>query len=75
MGQVSYTNNDYQLIDNAPENARDTDKLWNLAIGATYFFNRSVFLSASYNYTKFSTNVPNDNFKVNRFWLVLGLER
>lgn len=75
MGQVSYTDNDYQLIDNAPENARDSDKLWNVAIGATYFFNRSVFLSASYNYSKFSTNVPNDNFKVNRFWLVLGLER
>jgi len=75
MGMVSYTNNNYQLIDDAPENARDKDKYWSAAIGATYFFNRSVYLSVSYNYNDFSTNVPNDNFTANRFWLVLGLER
>jgi hypothetical protein len=75
IGMVSYTNNDYQLIDNAPENARDEDKYWTAAIGATYFFNRSVYFSVSYDYNDFSTNVPNDNFTANRFWLVLGLER
>ncbi len=74
-GMVSYYNNDYQLIDNAPENARDEDKFWSAAIGAVYFFNRSVYLSVSYDYNDFSTNVPNDNFTANRFWLVLGLER
>jgi hypothetical protein len=75
MGMVSYTNNNYQLIDDAPEDARDKDKYWSAAIGATYFFNRSLYLSVSYNYNDFSTNVPNDNFTANRFWLVLGLER
>jgi len=75
IGMVSYTNNDYQLIDNAPEFARDQDKYWSASIGANYFFNRSVYVSVSYDYNKFSTNVPNDNFKANRFWLVLGLER
>lgn len=75
MGQVSYTNNDYQLIENPTEDAREKDEYWSAAIGATYFFNRSVYLSASYNYSDFSTNVPNDDFTANRFWLVLGLER
>ena len=75
MGMVSYTNLDYQLTDNASEFAREDDKYWSAAIGATYFFNRSVYLSVSYDYNKYSTNVPFDGFTANRFWVVLGLER
>jgi len=74
-GQVSYRDNDYQLIAGAPENARAYDRVWTAGVGATYFFNRSVYLSASYDYSKLSTNVPHDGFKVNRVWLVLGLEK
>jgi hypothetical protein len=74
-GKVSYRDNDYTLTEDAPEDARAYDEIWAAGVGATYFFNRSVWLSASYDYTKLSTNVPDDGFKVNRFWLVLGFER
>ena len=73
--KISYRDNDYQLLADAPENARSYDHVWTADVGATYFFNRSVWLSASYDYNKLSSNVPEDGFKVNRVWLVLGLER
>jgi hypothetical protein len=75
MAQISYYVNDYQLLPTALEGAREEDTMWTGDIGATYFFNRSVWLSASYKYSNFSTNVPNDDFTANTAWLVLGLER
>jgi hypothetical protein len=74
-GQVSYSNNDYQLLPNAPATARDKDKIWTAGVGGTYFFNRHVFLNGSYSYNKLESNLPLDQYKVNQFWLVLGLER
>lgn len=74
-GQVSYSNNDYQLLPNAPANARDQDKLWSFGVGANYFFNRHVYLNASYAYNKLNSNQPLDEYTVNQFWLILGLER
>jgi len=74
-GQVSYRDNDYQLIAGAPENAREYDRVWRVGVGATYFINRSVYLSASYDYSKLKSNLPSDGFTVNRVWLVLGLEK
>ena len=55
--QLSYYMNDYQLLPNAPEGARKEDTLFNVDVGATYFFNRAVWLSASYKYGNFDTNV------------------
>ena len=75
MGQLSYYVYDYELLPGAPENAREEDTYFTADVGATYFFNRSVWLSASYKYGNFSTNVPNDDFTANTAWLVLGLER
>ena len=49
---------DYQLTDNASEFAREDDKYWSAAIGATYFFNRSVYLSVSYDYNKYIYQCP-----------------
>ena len=74
-GQFSYYVNDYQLLPDAPEGSREEDTMYTLDFGATYFVNRSVWLSASYKYANFDTNVPNDDFEANTFWLVLGLER
>jgi hypothetical protein len=74
-GHVSYRDNDYELISGAPANARAYDEIWTAGLGATYFLNRSVYLSASYDWSELSTNVPNDGFEVNRVWLVLGLEK
>jgi hypothetical protein len=74
-GKVSYRDNDYQLTPDAPDDARAYDEVWAAGVGATYFFNRNVRLSASYDYNKLSTNVPEDGFKVNRVWLVLGFEK
>ncbi|NCF63266.1 MAG: outer membrane beta-barrel protein [Gammaproteobacteria bacterium] len=74
-GEVSYRHMDYQLTADAPETARDVDKLWRAGLGATYFFNRHVFLSASYSYEKLKSNLPEDRIDANKFWLVLSLER
>jgi hypothetical protein len=34
-----------------------------------------MFLAASYDYEKLKSNVPGDDYHVNRVWLTLGLER
>jgi hypothetical protein len=74
-GQVSYSVNDYQLTLDAPEGARSKDKIWMAGVGMTYFFNRWLFLSASYDYEKLTSNQDQDRYDANRFWLVLSLER
>jgi hypothetical protein len=74
-GFVAYADNDYQLIDGAPENARSYDEVFRAGIGVSWFINRALFLSASYDYEKLETNVPSDGYDVNRVWLTLGLER
>lgn len=73
--QLSYRDNDYELVPGAPLDARAYDRVWGAGFGATWFINRSFRLSASYDYSDLSTNVPNDDFKVNRVWLVLGYEK
>ena len=75
MGQVTYRHMDYQLNDNAPPDARSTDKLWTAGAGVNYFINRHVFLSASYTYEKLKSNLPGDRIEANKIWLVLSLER
>jgi len=74
-GFVSYSDNDYQLIAGAPENARAWDEIFRGGLGLSWFINRYLFLNASYDYEKLKTNVPGDGYEVNRFWLTLGLER
>ena len=74
-GFVAYSNNDYQLIAGAPEDARSRDKIYRAGFGVNWFINRWLFLNASYDYEKLKTNVPGDGYKVNRVWLTLGLER
>ena len=74
-GQVSYYQNDYTLLPDAPEGSRDEDTMWRFGVGATYFVNRWMWLSASYDYSSFSSNAQNDDFESNVAWLVLGLER
>jgi len=73
--RVSYRNNDYTLVDNAPSNTREYDHVWSAGIGANYFINRSMYLSLSYDYSKASSNLPTDDYTVNTVWLVLGLEK
>jgi hypothetical protein len=74
-GMVSYRNLDYQLSADAPADSRSRDQYWTAGLGATYFFNRHVFLSASYNYQKLKANEQFDQVDVNSFSLVLSLER
>ncbi len=74
-GQVSYRDNDYELTDDAPIDARSNDEIWTGGLGLTYFVNRYVFLSASYTYDRLRSNVPGDGYDVNRIWLTLSLER
>ena len=74
-GFLSYSDNDYQLIEGAPEDARAWDHIWRAGVGLNWFINRHLFLNASYGREKLTTNVPNDGYTVNRVWLTLGLER
>ena len=71
---LSYSDNDYQLIEGAPDDARAWDKIWRAGVGASYFINRHMFLNASYSYEKLKTNVPDDGYDVNNVWLILALE-
>lgn len=74
-GQLSYSVNDYELLPDAPAGAREEDTYWRYGIGATYFINRWAWISASYDFTDFSTNFANDDYESNIAWLVLGFER
>lgn len=73
--RLSYRDNEYEVLPGAPANTRRYDDVFGGGLGATWFINRNVWLSASYDLSDLSTNVPNDDFKVNRVWLVLGLEK
>jgi hypothetical protein len=74
-GFISYSNFDYQLTNDAPEDARSSDKIFRAGFGVNWFINRWLYLSASYDYEKLTTNVPNQDYDVNRIWLTLGMER
>ncbi len=74
-GFVAYSDNDYQLIEGAPPDARSKDEVFRAGIGVNWFINRWMFLSASYDYEKLTTNVSGDGYDVNRLWLTLGFER
>lgn len=73
--QASYRVNDYQLTDDAPDDARSKDKLWQFGVGLNYFFNRHVFVSASWTHDDLSSDLPLDEYDVNKVWLTLSLER
>jgi len=73
-GFLSYSDNDYQLLEGAPPDARAWDEIWRAGLGLSYFINRHMFLNASYDYEQLRTNVPDDGYDVNTAWLVLGLE-
>lgn len=73
--QVSYRDSDYQLTADAPENARTRDKIWQYGLGLNYFINRWMFLSAAWTHDTLSSNIPLDEYEVNRIWLTLSLER
>ena len=74
-GFVAYSEADYQLIDDAPAFARDSDEVFRAGIGLNWFINRFVFFNVSYDYEKSRTNIPFDDYEVNRFWLTVGFER
>lgn len=74
-GIASYSNNDYQLIDSAPDDARSWDKIYRAGLGLSWFINRHLFLSASYDWSKLKTDAPEGGYTVNRVWLTLGIER
>lgn len=74
-GFASYSDNDYQLVDDAPEGARESDQLYRFGLGLSWFINRYLFLNASYDHSRLRSNVPGDEYDVNRVWLTLGIER
>lgn len=73
-GFASYRTFDYQPIDGATPDARSDDSVWRLGLGGSWFINRHAYLNASYTWETFDSSIPNDDYDVNRIWLVLGLE-
>ena len=73
--QVSYRDNDYQLRPDAPPSARTKDEIWQYGVGLNYFINRWMFLGAAYTHDSLTSNIPGDEYDVNRVWLTLSLER
>ena len=54
---------------------RTRDKIWQYGVGLNYFVNRWMFLSAAWTHDTLSSNIPLDEYEVNRIWLTLSLER
>ena len=73
-GFVQYRDYDYQNIVDAPVDARSSDGTWRLGFGASYFINRHAYLNASYSWEELDSSIANDDYTVNSFWLMLGLE-
>lgn len=74
-GRLTYRDNDYTLLPGAASDARESDHVFGAGLGGTWFINRHMWLSASYDISELSSNVPSDDYKVNRVWLVLGFEK
>jgi hypothetical protein len=74
-GYVAYRDNDYQPIDTTAEVFRTNDHIFLAGLGVNWFINRHAYLNASYAYETLSSSLPGDDYNVNTFWLVLGLER
>jgi len=73
-GQISYSNNDYQLTADAPADARSQDDVWQFGLGLNYFINRWAFVSVAYTHERLNSSVPSDDYDVNRIWATLSLE-
>lgn len=73
-GFMQYRDYDYQSIVDAPADDRDSDGTWRLGLGANWFINRHAYLNASYSWEELDSSIANDDYTVNRFWLMLGLE-
>jgi len=73
-GFAQYRSYDYQSIVDAPVDARDTDGTLRLGVGANWFINRHAYLNASYSWEELDSSIVDDDYTVNRFWLMLGLE-
>lgn len=71
---VQYRDYDYQNIVDAPVDARSSDGTWRAGLGASWFINRHVYLNASYSWEELDSSIVDDDYTVNRVWLVLGLE-
>jgi hypothetical protein len=71
---LGYRTYDYQNIEGTPGIARDQDDVWRAGLGANWFINRHAYLNASYSWEQLSSSLPNDDYDVNKIWLVLGLE-
>lgn len=74
-GFLSFADHDYQLLPGAPASARAWDEIWRAGVGVSWFINRHLYLNASYDFETAESNLPNDDYDVNRVWLVLGIER
>jgi len=74
-GFASYRDADYKSIDETVENRRTNDKIWRAGLGLNWFINRFMYLHGSYAYEKLDSSFMGDKYKVNTFWLMLGLER
>jgi hypothetical protein len=74
-GFVSYREADYQAIDPDLPNTRGKDNIFRAGVGLNWFINRFMYLNGSYAYETLDSSILGDDYTVNTFWLMLGLER
>ncbi|NIO12982.1 MAG: outer membrane beta-barrel protein [Xanthomonadales bacterium] len=72
--RASYTDNDYQLSREAPEESLRYTKVYRADIGLSYIFNRYFNLSGGYTYEKQEANLAAEDHRANRYFLTLGLQ-
>ena len=71
---VSYREADYENLPAVPVDVRTKDDTWRAGLGVNWFINRHSYLNASYMFETLDSSVANDDYDVNRIWLVFGLE-
>ncbi len=72
--RVSYTDNNYEVIGNAPNTVLNDTQVTRAGAGVSYLFNRNFYISGGYVYEKQAANLSRFEYKTNRWFLTVGAE-
>ncbi len=71
--RVSYTDNDYETIDNDAAMLSKTEVV-RAGVGVSYLFNRHFYISGGYTYERQDANTSDFEYRTNRWFITLGAE-
>jgi len=72
--RVSYTDNDYSVSADAPEDSLTNTAVTRSELGLSYLFNRHFYLTAGYARDHQDANLVIEQYTANRYFLVLGVQ-